>query len=334
VKNFKFLILIILFAFSLPYMYGGCVVIYSSDGFDSIEEPKDEETTKDYDGSTAQAAITPLNAAALAAGAFAGGLSNAGTAPQSLKLLQRTDSSQIDVFRPLQYPLVLAHGLRRIESDAELNISGLSKVVTESSSLRGGCGGELTYTLTFDRISANFSGDILFADYCDDGVVISGDTDIDGTFETGSGVFTTATFIFDDMADEFHTLDGEITLDLSDTPLCATFTAYSQDNQTGEVYRLKNYSINLFEFFDRVEIEIFGTFYHPDDGFVRLTTPEPFIVFENDDWPASGQLLIQGGSDTAAHLIAVDPAHYQIKADTDGDGIFEWDSVILNWADF
>lgn len=333
-KNYKFLILIILFAFSLPCMYGGCVVIYSSGGFDGIQDQKDDKASQDYDGLTSQAAITQLNAEALAAGAFAGGLSNNSTAPQSLKLSRRSNSAQIKVFRPLRYPLVLADGLRRIESDAELNISGLSNVVTESNNLKGGCGGEVTYTLTFDRLSGNFSGDLLFADYCDDGVVISGDTDIDGTFEARSGVFNTATFTFDDLADDFHTLDGEITLDLADTPLCATLTAYSKDSLTGEVYWLKNYSLNLFEFFDRVEIETFGTFYHPDNGFVRLTTSEPFIVFEDDDWPASGQLLLQGDSDTAAHLIALDRLHFRVEADTNGDGIFEWDSGLLDWTNF
>jgi len=333
-KNFKFFVLIILLAFTLPYMYGGCVLIYSSGGFDDIQDPKDDTASQDYDGSTSKAAITRENAPALAVGAFAGGLSDSGPAPQSLKLLQRTDSAQVDTFRPLRYLLVLVDSLRRIESDTELDISGLSNVVTESNNLKGGCGGELTYTLTFDRLSGNFSGDLLFADYCAEGNVFSGETDVDGTFEARSGVFSTATFTFDDLADEFHTLNGEIELDLSDTPLCATLTAYSKDSQTGAVYWLKNYSINLFEFFDRVEIEIFGTFYHPENGFVRLTTSEPFIVFEDDDWPASGQLLIQGDKDTEAHLIAVDPSHYKVAADTNGDGIFEWDSGLLNWADF
>jgi len=332
-KNINFIILIILFAFSFPYIYGGCVVIYSSGGFDDIQDQQDDKASQDYDGRTAQAAITQSNAEALSVGAFAGGLPNSGNAPQSLKLLQRTDSSQIDAFRPLRYPLVLVDSLRRVESDAELNISGLSNVVAESNSLKGGCGGELTYILTFDRLSGNFGGDLLFADYCTEGIVISGETDVDGTFEPRSGVFSTATFTFDDLADDFQTLDGEIALDLSDTPICATLTAYGRDSQTGAVYWLKNYSINLFEFFDRVEIEIFGTFYHPDNGFVRLTTSEPFVVFEDDEWPASGQLLIQGANDTEAHLIAVDRSHYQVEADADGNGIFEWDSGLLNWAD-
>lgn len=331
-NNFKFVILIILFAFSLPCMYGGCMVIYSSDGFESEkEQPQKDEPSGGYIGLTSQAAITPINAESLVTGAFAGGQS--GSAPQSLKLSQRSYSDQTDVFRPLKYPLILVDCLRRIELDVELNMSGLSSIITESNSLEGNCRGSLSYTLTFDRISGKFSGDILFADYCDDGVEISGKTDVDGTFEAASGVFTTADFLFDNLSDASRTLDGEISLDLSDTPLLADFAVYSKDNQTGKVYWLKNYSLNLFEFWNRVEIEIFGTFYHPDNGFVTVTTSEPFMVFDEDDWPSSGQLVIQGDGATRAQLIAIDQVQYKIEADTDGDGVFDWGSGILRWTD-
>lgn len=331
-NNFKFIILIILFAFSLPCMYGGCVVIYSSGGFESEkEQPQKDESSGGFIGLTSPAAITPANAESLAAGAFAGGLS--GTAPQSLKLNQRSDSDQTDVFRPLKYPLLLVDCLRSIELDVELNMSPLSSIITESNNLEGSCGGSLSYTLTFDRISGKFSGDVLFADYCDDGVEISGDTDVDGTFEAASGAFATAAFSFDNLSDDAHTLDGEISLDLSDTPIVADFAVYSKENQTGKVYWLKNYSLNLFEYYNRVEIEIFGTFYHPDNGYVTVTTSEPFLVFAEDDWPSSGQLVIQGDGATRAQLIAIDQLQYRIEADTDGDRVFDWGSGILKWTD-
>ena len=330
-KNCKFIILFMLWAFALPYMYGGCVVIYSSGDINNDKEQTDDQTTIGYTGSTLQAEITPLNAESLAAGSFAGGQSS--TASKSLKLSQRTDPAQIDVFRPLRFPLLLADGLRRIELDTELNISKHSNVITESNNLEGSCGGELSYTLTFDRMSGKFSGDLILTDYCDDGITVSGETDVDGTFEASSGVFDTATFSFNDLSDESHTLDGEISLDFTETPIVATFTVYSKDKKSGQVYWLKDYSINLYELPGRVEIEIFGTFYNPDSGFVTLTTTEPFVVFDEDDWPASGQLVIQGDSASHAQLIAMDQLHYRIEADTQGDGIFDLNSGILNWTD-
>jgi hypothetical protein len=330
-KNLKFFILFMLWAFALPYMYGGCVVIYSSGDVNNDKEQTDDQTTIGFSGTTLQAAITPLNAESLATGALAGGQSTA--APKSLKLSQRSNAAQIDVFRPLRVPLLLADGLRRIELDTELNISSHSNIITESNNLEGGCGGELSYTLTFDRISGKFSGDLILTDYCDDGITVSGETDVDGTFEASSGVFDTATFSFNDLSDESHTLDGEISLDFTATPLVATFTAYSKDKQSGQVYWLKDYSINLYELPGRVEIEIFGTFYNPDNGFVTLTTTDPFVVFDEDEWPTSGQLVIQGDSATKAQLTAIDQLQYRIEADTHGDGVFDLNSGTLNWAD-
>jgi hypothetical protein len=330
-KNFKFFIFIIILAFALPYTYGGCVVIYSSGDFDSNKDPQEDETSVGFIGISSQSTITQQNAESLAVGAFAGGLSS--TVPKGLKINQRTDATQIDHFRPLRFPLVLRNSLGRIELDAELNISDHSKIITESNNLIGRCGGELSYALTFDKISGKFSGSLVFTDYCDDEIIVSGETDVDGTFEVSSGAFNTATFSFDDLSDDCHTLDGEISLDLTDTPVLATIIADSKDNQSGQVYWLKDYSINLFELLGGVEIEIFGTFYHPDNGFVALTTPEPFVVFEEDDWPTSGHLVIKGDNDTKAQLTAIDHLRYRIEADADGDGIFDWDSGIHNWTD-
>ncbi len=330
-KNFKFIILIILLTFTLPCIYGGCVVVYSSGDLNNDKVQTDDETTIDFTGTTLQAAITPLNAESLATGAFAGG--QASVAPKSLKLSQSSNAAQIDLFRPLRFPLVLGDSLRRIELGTALSIPSHSNVITESDNLEGSCGGEVSYTLTLNKISGEFSGNLLFTDYCDDGIIVTGEADVDGTFEVSSGVFDTATFSFTDLSDESHILDGEISLDFTATPIVATFTAYSKDKQSGQVYWLKDYSINLYELPDRVEIESFGTFYNPDNGFVTLTTTEPFVVFAEDDWPASGQLVIQGDSATKARLTAIDQVHYRIEADTEGDGIFDLNSGILNWTE-
>jgi len=328
-KNLKFIVFVIFFAFTIPYMYGGCVVVYSSGGFDQDETQTEDGTGVEYVGATSQAAITVVNAEPLAAGALAGGLSEA--APQRVKLMRIAGTSQPDFFRPLRVPMALIDGLRRIEMDAELDIAGHSDVITESNNLAGSCGGVLSYTLTFDRMSGEFSGELLFENYCQGANTVSGETDVEGTFEASSGIFNTAVLSFDDLADKNHTLNGEISMDFTDTPVVAAFSVYSTDNQSGQVYWLKDYSINLAEFWDRVEIEIFGTFYHPDDGFVRLETSEPFIVFGADDWPAAGRLLIQGSGATRAQLTAIDPSSYRLSADTTGDGTFDWVSVILNW---
>ena len=187
--------------------------------------------------------------------------------------------------------------------------------------------------MTFNRESEKFSGSLSFEDYCDGGITISGDVNVYGTFEIDSGDFDTANFSFDDLSDDTHSLNGEIQIDFSDTPILANFTAYSTDRLTGQVYWIKNYSMNLIESVGHIEAEIFGAFYIPDYGHVALKTSQPFVLHDTDNWPTSGQLVIQGDSDTTAQITAIDQLHCRIEADTNGDGIFDWDSGIRNWND-
>jgi hypothetical protein len=330
-KSCKFLVLIILLVLSLPFMYGGCVIVYSSGDLNSDEDLNKDETSGGFTGSTAQAAITQMNVEALAASAFAGGLTSGAT--NSLSLKQRSNADPMDVFRPLRFPLVLGDSLRRIDLGAPLITFGQPTVTTERNNFDGRCGGEVKSIITLNRISGKFSGNLLFSDYCDDGVIISGQTDVDGTVDVFSGDFSAADFTFDDLSDGSHSLEGQISMDFSATPIVATFSAYSKDEQTGKVSWIKDFSLNLAELIGHLEIEIFGTFYHPDHGFVSLTTTETFVVHEEDDWPTSGQLVLAGDNATEARLMAIDQLRCRVEADTDGDGIFDWESDTLNWND-
>ncbi len=123
-------------------------------------------------------------------------------------------------------------------------------------------------------------------------------------------------------------------MDFMQQSITATFSAYRKDIESGQVYWIKEYSMNLTEFVGFIEIEIFGTFYHPDHGYVNLTTTEPFIVHHEDTWPTSGLLGMKGEKNTQAELWALDQLTCSVKADTDGNGVFDWNSGILNWKEF
>jgi hypothetical protein len=327
----KFIIFFIILAMSLPFTYGGCVLVFTTGDIEREKDPEDGDSSIDFAGKTSQAAINSTNAKGLSGGAFAGGITRFKAASAGLN--RDSMATQIGAFRPLRLPLVLKDSLQKVETASTAIAFFKPAVETKRGTLQGSCGGRLSYLVDFIVESGVFNGSFLFENYCDYGVTLAGETDIDGTYRVDTGDYTTAHFSFADLADGTITLDGDISIDFLHPPITATFSAHSKNIESRQVYWLRDYSMNITEFAGYIEIEIFGTFYHPDYGFVNLTTTEPFIVHHEDDWPTSGLFVIQGEQNTQAELSALDQLTCSIAADTDGDGVFDWDSGTLNWKD-
>ncbi len=329
-SNSKFIIISILLILLLPFVYGGCYAAYSS-GTTTRKADDDPQFTGVFVGNTSRAAINSENAVQLSVGALAGGLK-----PDDSKrtvLNQNTGHSSKNAFRILQLPLMLADALRKIELSPTLIFFNRSDLIIENGRFEGSCGGSYLYTLRLNRRTETLTGRLAFEKYCIDGFTISGKTDVDGSFLTASGSFVSATFHFENLSDGACSMDGEIAMDLSAYPILVTFNAYSTDEQIGQVYWIKDYNIDLYEFAAHVEVEIFGTFYHPDFGYVNLSTSDPFIMHDGDNRPASGQMYIYGEHNTSARLMALDHMRYGVEADSVGDGNSDWESEILNWND-
>ncbi len=327
----KFLILIIILAMSIPYTYGGCVLVFTTGDIEREKDPDGSDTSPIFTGKTSRAVIDSTNAKDLSGGALAGGITRFETAGAGLN--QDSRATQTGAFRPLRLPLVLQDSLQKVEITPAVVYPFMPAFETKSGSLHGGCGGRLSYSIDFIDKSSEFNGSFSFENYCDHGITISGETDIDGTYGVDTGDFRSAHFSFANLADGYITLDGEISIDFLHPPITATFSAHSKDIESGQIYWLKDYSMNITEFSGYIELEIFGTFYHPDHGFVNLATTTPFIVHYEDEWPTSGLFVIQGEKNTIAELSALDQLTCYVAADTDGDGVFDWDSGILNWTD-
>ena len=327
----KFKILFLLLVFLLPYIYGGCVVVYSSGSSTSGEKIRKEESSGGFIGIISKASINSENAGRLAGGAIAGGLTRIESS--SKKLMRSKANSQIDAFRALRFPLILGDTLRRIAISPLLINFSLTNPINDSGQLDNDCGGVVSYNFLFNRESERFTGTFTFEDYCDGGLTISGEVDIDGIFDKDSGDFITADFSFYDLSDAFYSLEGDISIDYAVTPLLVNFSAYCTEKVTGRIYWIKNYSMNIAEYVGYLEVEIFGTFYHPDYGYVSFKSSQPFILYDTDDWPASGQLVIEGDNDTIAQLIAIDQVRCRIEVYTNDLGLFGWDSGIIDWQD-
>ena len=325
------IIFFVILAFALPFTYGGCVLVITTGDVEKKPHPDTTDTSTDFAGRNDPAVIDSANASDLTEGALSGGTTRFKT--ESTGFAQKTLTNQTSVFWPLRLPLVLKDSVQKIEI-AALSVDPLRPaVVTRSGILQGSCGGRLLYSIEFIRDANVFDGSISFQNYCFRGITISGETDVDGTYGLDTGKFSTSHFLFDELSNGQIALKGELSLDLTQQPITTNFSAYFKELASGQVYWIKDYSMNIAEFVGFTEIEVFGTFYHPEHGYVESTTMEPFIVHYEDEWPTSGLLRIKGGNNTQAQLTPLNQVHLSIEADTDGNGGYDWDSGVLFWDD-
>ena len=290
-----------------------------------------------YTGKTAPAEVDENNAVDIAAGAFAAGQpGTVMTGSEASQDYQGATDLQVNNFRTLKVPQILGDAARSMDLDLHLHQLSLTTdaVYTEKGTEYGSCGGSFSYTVRINDVSGEFEGTFIFSNYCDHGVTVSGKTEVEGSADPGSGDIIAITFWFDNLSDGTMTMDGEMSMDFSDVPIICTLNALLKDKATGKVYWAKNYSLNIYEYPGRIEVEIFGTFYHPDHGYVTVSTEERFIIYDGDDWPSSGILLMVGANNTRAKLTAIDETTCRIEADTDGDGVYDWDSGLLLWSDY
>lgn len=80
-------------------------------------------------------------------------------------------------------------------------------------------------------------------------------------------------------------------------------------------------------------------FYDPQDGYVSVSIIENPIVYDYDRVPTSGVILAEGengvsGGPTMDRLTCYPSGLFNVQADTNGDGIYDWDSWDLPWDDY
>lgn len=321
-KNSRFLILCIILAFTLPFSYGGC----SGGGGGG-----DGSAGTSYSGLTDPAEIDVLNAEDLAGGAFGAGLTGDGM--MILNLGQVPDDNYVGEFRSVKVPLILCHSLDLLDFTSSPPGGVQSAMETVSDTINGNCGGSMSYSVSADTEEGSFNGNFIFSDYCNDGTTISGRAGFDGRMNVDTSEFLEVNLTFDNLSGGDLALDGNIEIDFTTSPNLITFNAYGQDPASGKVYWIRNYNITIAENTGYVEMQMSGTFYHPDFGYVTLSTVEPFVLHDGDEWPTSGRLVVAGANGSKAQLTAIDNVYCVVEADIDGDDSYEWDSGTLAWDD-
>lgn len=298
-----------------------------------------------YTGLTTQAVVTQANAKSLAGGAYQGRAT--GSALGGIAASAQTNVTDHQINRPLT--LVLSETLRN--ALGKIDVTALPKpslgaaAKTETITEQGSCGGNFSGSATYDDVTGNISsGAITFNNYCSEGVTLSGRISFSGKVNLGTQPPTLETInmsftsLSGKSGSDAFTTSGNIAIDAT-VPLkvLTTINMVTRDDTAGKIYKIENFqlraSVNPGAW---VDVSMTGRFYGPDDGYVDLTTPTLFrfdiaggVVAAT---PSQGELVVTGGNNTKASLVAISTTDYNINVDANGDGNYEG-QIPGKWAD-
>jgi hypothetical protein len=300
--------------------------------------------TLSYTGVTTPVSIDVDNAETLLVGAYEGGL--VASAFNILGAARADSSHSITTHRMLSLADAFESFLYELDMQPQQPGSFAGAIITDSETLFGSCGGSVYYDVGLDSIFGDFSGTADFRDYCDvsnPDLVLDGIADFSGDYDVLSLEIDDFAFIFRDFnvtsSAESYILNGSLNGSVSATRADINTSSVLKDASTGKTFWLKDFAIKALRGNGFVDIELNGRYYDHDYGYVDVITEEPFRVYDNEDWPATGILAMQGaegeqGGNTMARLVVLEEGSYQIEADTDGDGSFDdYNSGPLYWAD-
>jgi len=285
-----------------------------------------------YIGNTSQALITATNATDLATesliGAQTGSVFSLGMGSE-----QPSTGSDASLF-VYKFPAILQGAATNIDFSERTAGAAL---ITESDTILGSCGGSVNYTLSVEDTTGAFSGTFAFTQYCDGDIVISGPVAVDGSISLSTREIEFIHFNFNNVSSGDIALSGDVTTDVTGMPVIITMDFRVRDNVTGKVFWVNDYTLSITETSaTAIEVDITGTYYNPDYGYITIATPvtDPLVIDDSvSPWPKDGIIIYEGEGNTSAQLTVLDELSYRVVADTDGDAIDDYDSDVLFWAD-
>lgn len=299
-------------------------------------------TSLTYSGVSTPAVVTATNADSIAAGALNAGSSATGfTGIAALNDPNQLADQPARLFAA-DFSKVVGATVGKIDFQAGLERNITAALKHDSDTMPGACGGSFSYDIQVDTVSGAFSGSLTFHGYCEDGMVLNGGTRFSGIINPNTAELVSFKLNFDYITatngSGSVTMTGQIQLSQSGSTLMATMDMLIRDDNMNRVCKIENYQMTIADMYNYEEIEISGRFYDPDYGYVDLQTISPLLVYNYDDYPSSGQLVLTGetgtaGGPTSARLTALDADTCRVEADTDGDGGYDYDSGPIPWTD-
>ncbi len=282
-----------------------------------------QTSTITYSGPTSQTTIDSTNAKTLATDSYDGGSLGGGFVSKP-----GNEENQSSLYSLLYY------FVNEIEQSINLDIRNkpFGKTVTVSDTVIGSCGGTLTYSLTGDDTTGSLSGTFTASNYCSLGITRNGSLTVSASYNSSTGQISSITFTLDNYSisspAKSYTITGTLTL----ASKTLTINITLKNNTTSKTGKIENLFYTVTSGVLYSDISISGRIYHPDHGYIDITTQTTFRIYSGSSYPSSGVLVITGANNKSAKLTVISSTQYNISADLDGDGNYETNIGTYSWG--
>ena len=289
-----------------------------------------------YTGETALAVITSDNALLFGELAFLGVTAGTDISAVAVQSAPQDETRSASI-------ITIARILHSVMTDIDVNsaLSSLPVGWIETINEPGLCGGSVSGSEEVDEVTMTFTGNLVFSGYCIFDIYLNGTIEISGTcdpttfdptFQYCEPISYTMTFTTFNTRGygESETITGTLASVITPTGYQSTLNLLLRDDNANKTYQFENYVITVTEDsptigFDTVVVT--GNVYHPDYGFVVVTTPTPVEFYSGalDSPPLTGVVLLTGANGTVGPTTAtftfIDATSFTAAVDEDGDTV-------------
>lgn len=211
----------------------------------------------------------------------------------------------------------------------------------DSDTIIGSCGGDLTFTFTWDDVTNRETITIAANNYCDgddlDKIELNGngsltctpDGNVDQVIITSPGLHLIITEEGETIFDVNLVVDATITSTYNgdDEEVTATLNKFElTDYIEGETLTITGYATTSYDSTENTtEVEFSGTS-TDSEGVVNITTTEPIITNDDDGIAVSGTVVITGANGTSVRITIIRANTFLVEVDTNGDGSYDYDA--------
>lgn len=282
-----------------------------------------------YTGVTTQATIDSSNAENIATGAYQGGAIGGAVGLGAVQQEQATQPIYLNL------SLTIEEAFRQIDLSASTGVVNAGATINQSDTMNGPGGGNAQFTIQVNDVTGDFSGTINFNNYTSQATTMTGNFSYSGKVNMSAGTmqqfYLSSESVSVTQGSKSFTAEMTFNYTISGTQTAVVMDVVMRDGATSKTYWVNDFNLTLWDRTSYTEFSVTGRYYDPDHGYTDITTPTTFKINNNAINPHGGIMLLTGRSATKAKLTALSATTYQVEADTNGDGIYEWNSGIKNW---